>query len=67
MITKRVKSLIINPSGGVSKTIKAQYWKNSLANFIRQDGTAATGIMEVHGKDWSETQRDSVIQAQRTR
>lgn len=49
---KRIKALAVNPSlGGVSKTIKAQYWKNSLANFIRSDGTAATGIIEVCKKD----------------
>lgn len=45
---KRIKAIAVNPSlGGVSKTIKAQYWKNSLANFIRNDGTAATGIIEI--------------------
>ena len=32
--------------GGVVRTIKAQYYKNSLANFIRQDGLGATAVME---------------------
>ena len=37
---------IINPAGGgTARTIKAQYWKNGLANFIRQDGLAATAVM----------------------
>lgn len=31
----------------ITKRVKAQYWKNSLANFIRNDGTAATGIIEI--------------------
>ena len=31
---------------GVVRTIKAQYYKNSLANFIRQDGLGATAVME---------------------
>ena len=30
----------------VVRTIKAQYYKNSLANFIRQDGLGATAVME---------------------
>lgn len=33
--------------GGVVRTIKAQYYKNSLANFIRQDGLGATAVMEI--------------------
>ena len=32
--------------GGVVRTIKAQYYKNSLANFIRQDGLGATAVIE---------------------
>ena len=31
---------------GVVRTIKAQYYKNSLANFIRQDGLGATAVIE---------------------
>ncbi len=31
---------------GVVRTIKAQYYKNSLANFIRKDGLGATAVME---------------------
>lgn len=33
--------------GGVVRTIKAQYYKNSLANFIRQDGLGATAVIEM--------------------
>ena len=32
--------------GVVVRTIKAQYYKNSLANFIRQDGLGATAVIE---------------------
>ena len=32
--------------GGVVRTIKAQYYKNSLANFIRQDGLGDTAVIE---------------------
>ena len=32
--------------GGVVSTIKAQYYKNSLANFIRKDGLGATAVIE---------------------
>jgi hypothetical protein len=34
-------------SGGVSKTIKAQYTNLSLANLIHTDGFAATAVIEV--------------------
>ena len=33
--------------GGVVRTIKAQYYKNSLANFIRKDGLGATAVIEM--------------------
>lgn len=45
---EKVRTIIINPAaGGVSRTIKAQYWKNSLANFIHDDGLACTALFEV--------------------
>ena len=31
---------------GTSRTIKAQYFKNSLANFIRGEGYGATAVIE---------------------
>lgn len=31
----------------LARTIKAQYYKNSLANFIRQDGLGATAVIEM--------------------
>lgn len=34
---------------GTSRTIKAQYSKNSAANFIRSDSLGATGVIEVRG------------------
>jgi len=37
-------------SGGqipLCRTIKAQYWKNSFANFVRQDGMGATAVLEI--------------------
>lgn len=40
---------VINPSvGQTCRTIKAQYWKNALANFIRRDGLGATGVIHVY-------------------
>ena len=32
--------------GGVVRTIKAQHYKNSLANFIRKDGLGATAVIK---------------------
>jgi hypothetical protein len=32
---------------GVSRTIKAQYYKSSLANFIRRDSLGATAVIEI--------------------
>lgn len=32
--------------GGVSRTIKAQYYKNSVANFLHTDGLGATAVIE---------------------
>ena len=43
---KKIKVINIC-TGGVARTIKAQYYKNSLANFIRQDGLGATAVMEI--------------------
>ena len=42
---KKIKAINIC-RGGVVRTIKAQYYKNSLANFIRQDGLGATAVIE---------------------
>ena len=42
---KKIKAINIC-RGGVVRTIKAQYYKNSLANFIREDGLGATAVME---------------------
>ncbi len=40
---------IINPrEGGTARTIKSQYWKCSLANFVRNDGLGATGVIEIY-------------------
>lgn len=35
-------------SDGVGKTVKAVYYKVSCANFLRTDGTGATGVMVVY-------------------
>lgn len=32
-------------SDGLCKTIRAQYWKTSCANFYRKDGLSATAII----------------------
>lgn len=31
----------------VSRTIKAQYYKVGMANFVRQDGLGATAVIEI--------------------
>lgn len=42
----------LNPyKDGTCRTIKAQYHQSSRANFIRQDGLGATGVIEVHETD----------------
>lgn len=48
-MTQRNKAYIINSAcgGGCSRTIKAQYWKNSYANYIRQDGLGASAVLEI--------------------
>ena len=43
---KKIKAINIC-RGGVVRTIKAQYYKNSLANFIMQDGLGDTAVMEI--------------------
>ena len=42
---KKVKAINIC-RGGVVRTIKAQHYKNSLANFIRKDGLGATAVIK---------------------
>lgn len=40
------KKILINPdSGGASRTIKANYYKSGIANFIRTDGRAANAVL----------------------
>lgn len=39
----------LNPyKDGTCRTIKAQYHQSSRANFIRQDGLGATGVIEIY-------------------
>lgn len=39
----------INPAGGgTARTIKANYWKVSLSNFVHKDGMGATAVMRVY-------------------
>lgn len=37
--------------GGVCRTIKAQYCKNSLTNFFEAGSFGATGVIEIYEKD----------------
>lgn len=39
--------IILNGKNGLARTIKAQTWKNSFANYVRHDGFGATGVVEV--------------------
>ena len=41
-----IKMEPLNPDGECSRTIKAQYHQTSRANFTRQDGFGATGVIE---------------------
>ena len=51
MIMQRVQ----NPSrGGQCRTIKAQYYKVSAANFTRETGMGASGVIEVYEYDKTE-------------
>lgn len=50
------KRIVLNPwmtkgGGKAMRTIKAQYYKVSLANFLRQDGLGATAIIEYEEQD----------------
>ena len=39
----------INPAGGgTARTIKAQYCRCTLANFVRKDGLGVTAVMRVY-------------------
>ena len=33
---------------GIAPTIKAQYWRISIANIVRKDGLAAPGVIEIY-------------------
>lgn len=45
----KVKKIPLNVCrGGHAALIRANYYKMSLANFVRQDGLCATGIMEIY-------------------
>ncbi|MCF0243455.1 MAG: hypothetical protein HUK06_01680 [Bacteroidaceae bacterium] len=35
----------INTRGGVCRTLRAQYYKNGIANLFRDDGMACTAVM----------------------
>lgn len=43
---------VMNPEDdGTSRTIKAQYYKNSMANYARQDSFGSTGVIEIYEED----------------
>lgn len=42
--------------GGHAVTIKANYWKVSISNFVHQDGLRATGIMEVYDNNRTDSE-----------
>ena len=47
-VTEQKELFPLNPTtDGLCKTIKGQYYKNSLANFIHEDGRSATGVIEI--------------------
>lgn len=45
-----VRKVINGAVGGVARTLTARYFKNSVANFLRQDGMGNTGVMVIYGK-----------------
>ena len=44
--------------GGVCRTIKAQYYKNGLANFVRADGLGATCVLVKIKRDAEDKQNN---------
>jgi len=56
-MVKAVKSL--NPyEDGTCRTIKSQYYKNSLANFVRRGGYGATGVIKRYDKENNDCRRN---------
>ena len=49
------------PLGGVARAVTARYFKNSVANFIRNDGMGNNGVMVIYGKK----SKDTAISARR--
>lgn len=47
IIPPQIEILNAGPNGE-SRTIKAQYWKNSVANFLRESGFAASAVIEIY-------------------
>ena len=39
------KTMLLNPQGGVCRTIKSQYYKSSVANFLLQTTRGATAVL----------------------
>lgn len=49
----------MNPErDGTARLIKAQYYKTSLANFLRTGTWGATGVIEVYGEDSTDISED---------
>ena len=48
------------PWGGVSRTITARYFKNSVSNFLRHDGMGNTGVMVIYDSENRQKKVDAV-------
>ena len=46
--------------GGVSRTLTARYFKNSVANFLRHDGMGNTGVIVIYDSENRQSQVDAV-------
>ena len=50
-----LRTVINGAVGGVARTLTARYFKNSVANFLRQDGMGNTGVIVIYGKKSKDT------------
>ena len=42
-----INTAVAHGGGAVSMTVKSQYYKVGMANFIRRDGLGATAVIEI--------------------
>ena len=55
-----LRTVINGAVGGVARTITARYFKNSVANFLRNDGMGNTGVMLIYDSENRQRQVDAL-------